>query len=178
MICIDWFSNIKLTFHSNPTWSWFAMFYIYCWVCFAKFMRESGLFSCIVCFYYQSNAGLMGFPRRCSVKEPACQCRGHKRCGFDPWVGKMPWRRRWQPTAESLPSKSHGQRNLVGYSPWDYKHQTWLNNWAPAHTELWKSKCGKSFVLLSLNFFFVTHPVLNHQEQNLQVERQEFLYLL
>ena len=130
MICIDWFSNIKLTFHSNPTWSWFAMFYIYCWVCFAKFVRESGLFSCIVCFYYQSNAGLMGFPRQCSVKEPSCQCRGHKRCGFDPWVGKVPWRRKWQPSPVFLPGKSHGQRSLVGPSSWGCRVRL---DWATEH---------------------------------------------
>ena len=33
-----------------------------------------------------------------SGKETACQWRGHKRCGFDPWGGKIPWRRAWQPT--------------------------------------------------------------------------------
>ena len=37
------------------------------------------------------------------------QCR---RPGFDPWVGKIPWRRKWQPTAVLLPGESHGQRNL------------------------------------------------------------------
>ena len=36
---------------------------------------------------------------------------------FDPWVGKVPWRRKWQPTPVFLPGKSHGQWNLVGYSP-------------------------------------------------------------
>ena len=35
-------------------------------------------------------------------KEPACQCRRHKRQGFDPWVGKIPWRRQWQPTPAFL----------------------------------------------------------------------------
>ena len=40
---------------------------------------------------------LRGFPGGASGKEPACQCRRHKRCGFDPWVGKTPWRRAWQP---------------------------------------------------------------------------------
>jgi len=40
---------------------------------------------------------------------------------FEPWVGKIPWRRKWQPTPISLMGKSHGQRNLVGYSPWDHK---------------------------------------------------------
>ena len=37
---------------------------------------------------------------------------------FDPWVGKIPWRRRWHPTPVLLPGKSHGRKSLVGYSPW------------------------------------------------------------
>ena len=37
---------------------------------------------------------------------------------FNPWVGKIPWRRVWQPTPEFLPGDSHGQRSLAGYSPW------------------------------------------------------------
>ena len=41
--------------------------------------------------------------------------------GFNPWVGKIPWRRKWQPTPVPLPGKSHGQRSLVGYSPWGRK---------------------------------------------------------
>ena len=45
-----------------------------------------------------------------SGKEPACQCRRLRRRGFDPWVGKMPWRRAWQPTVKFLPGESHGQR--------------------------------------------------------------------
>ena len=40
---------------------------------------------------------------------------------FDPWVGKIPWRRKWQPTPVFLPEKSHGWRSLVGYSPWGHK---------------------------------------------------------
>ena len=40
----------------------------------------------------------MGLPRWCRGKEPACQCMRHKRSGFDPWVGKIPWKRTWQPT--------------------------------------------------------------------------------
>ena len=43
------------------------------------------------------------------------------RPGFDPWVGKIPWRRAWQPTPVSLPGESHGQRSLVGSSPWGRK---------------------------------------------------------
>ena len=40
---------------------------------------------------------LKGFPGGGSGKEPACQFRRHKRCGFDPWITKIPWRRAWQP---------------------------------------------------------------------------------
>ena len=41
--------------------------------------------------------------------------------GFDPWVGKIPWRRKWQPTPGLLPGKFHGLRSQVGYSPWGRK---------------------------------------------------------
>ena len=54
------------------------------------------------------------------VHLPAC-----RRLGFDPWVRKIPWRRKWHPTAVFLPGKSHGQKSLLGYSPWghkEYKH--------------------------------------------------------
>ena len=44
-----------------------------------------------------------------------------RRCRFNPWVGKIPWRRKWQPTPVFLPRKSHGERSLVGSNPWDHK---------------------------------------------------------
>ena len=62
-----------------------------------------------------SITGPQGFLRWLSGKESACQCR---RCRFDPWVKKILWRRKWQPTPVFLPGKFHGQRNLVSYSPW------------------------------------------------------------
>ena len=49
-------------------------------------------------------------PRGLSGKESTCQC---KRCTFDPWVRKIPWRRKWQPTPVFLAGKFHGQRSLV-----------------------------------------------------------------
>ena len=58
-----------------------------------------------------------GFPGGAHGKEPACQCRRRKRHEFDPWVGKIPWRREWQPTPAVLPGESQGQRSLVGYNP-------------------------------------------------------------
>ena len=50
-----------------------------------------------------------GVPGGASGKEPACQCRRCRRCEFDPWVRKIPWRRAWQPTPVFLPGESHGQ---------------------------------------------------------------------
>ena len=50
--------------------------------------------------------------------------------GFDPWVGKIPWRRKWQSTPVLLPGKSHGWRSLVGSSPWGRKESDmteWLH---------------------------------------------------
>ena len=45
----------------------------------------------------------------------------YRRLGFDPWVGKIPWRRKWQLTPVLFPRESHGQRSLVGYSPSGHK---------------------------------------------------------
>ena len=50
-------------------------------------------------------------------KEPACQCRGRQRLGFDPWGGKISWSGKRQPTPVFLPGESHGRRSLAGYSP-------------------------------------------------------------
>ena len=55
---------------------------------------------------------------RFSGKESICQCR---RWGFNLWVGKIPWRRKWQPTSVFLPGKSHGHRSLAGNSLRDRK---------------------------------------------------------
>ena len=62
--------------------------------------------------------GVRGLPWSRSGKESACQ---YRRPWFDPWVGKIPWRRAWQPTALFLSGESHGQRSLVDYSPWGRK---------------------------------------------------------
>ena len=59
----------------------------------------------------------MGFLGGASGKDPACQCRRHR---FYPWVGKSLCSKKWQPTPVFLPGESHGQRSLVGYSPWGH----------------------------------------------------------
>ena len=64
--------------------------------------------------HYKNWVVLLGLLWWFSDKESACLC---KRRGFDPWVRKIPWRRKWQPTPVFLPGKSYGQRSLAGYSP-------------------------------------------------------------
>ena len=58
------------------------------------------------------------YPFGASGKELTCQCRRHKRRGFDPWIVKIPWRRAWQPTPVSLLEESPW-REEPGCSPWD-----------------------------------------------------------
>ena len=62
-----------------------------------------------------------------SGQEFACLCRW---CGFEPWVGKMLWQKKWLPTLVFLPGRSHGQRSLAGYSPWGRRR----HDWAHTHT--------------------------------------------
>ena len=62
--------------------------------------------------------GALGLSWKLSSKESACHCR---RQGLEPWVGKIPWRRKWEPTSVFLPGKSHGQRSLAGCSSWGHK---------------------------------------------------------
>ena len=61
---------------------------------------------------------LLRLPKQLSAKEPACQCKRRRRHRFHPWVRKIPWRRKWQPSPVFLPAKSSGQRSLVDYSPY------------------------------------------------------------
>ena len=56
-----------------------------------------------------------------SGKESFCQCRRHRRCGFNLWVGKIPWSRKWHPTPVFLLGESHGQWSLVDSSPWGHQ---------------------------------------------------------
>ena len=52
------------------------------------------------------------------VKNPQANTGDKRDSRLSPWVGKIPWRGKWQPTPGFLPGESHGQRSLVGYSPW------------------------------------------------------------
>ena len=80
--------------------------------------------------YIHICAYISGLPWWFSNREPACQCR---RCRFDPWIRKTPWRRKWQHILVFLPGKSHAQRSREGYSPWSSKESDTLRYWA--HTQ-------------------------------------------
>ena len=75
------------------------------------------------------------------IKNLPASVKRHKRCKFDPCVGKILWRRKWYPAPVFLPGKSHGQRSQVGYGPWVHR-ETWLSI---AHTH--SSSFLKSFSL-------------------------------
>ena len=96
----------------------------------------------------------MGFPGSTSDKEPACQYRRHKSRGFDPWVGKSPWRRAWQTTPVFLPRKSHGQRSLAGYSPGVAKSRTQVARLG-THIPL---LTGSLYLLTSISLFLLAPP--------------------
>ena len=81
-----------------------------------------GVVSVLIWFNYQHT----GLPWWLSGKEPACQCRRYR---FNPWIGKILWRRKWQSTPVFLPGEFHGQRILMVYTPGLQKNQTWFSNW-------------------------------------------------
>ena len=64
---------------------------------------------------------VVGFPSGAGGKRTWLPVQEMKRCGFSPWVRKIPRRRARQPTPVFLPGESHGQRSLMGYSPWSHK---------------------------------------------------------
>ena len=79
---------------------------------------------CLLISWLQSPSAVIVEPpeiKWLSGKQSACRCRSHRRPGLHPWAGKIPWRRKWHPTPVLLPGESHGQRSLVGYSPWGHK---------------------------------------------------------
>ena len=77
-----------------------------------------------------------GLPTWLSSKSICLQCRRHRRRGFSPWVGKIPWRRKRQLTPVFLPGESHGQRSLAGYGPWGHKESDSFVMWLQINANL------------------------------------------
>ena len=114
--------------------------------------KEKNILKCVDIFQFLVNLVLaLCFPGGSDGKVSACNVGGP---GFDPWVGKIPWRRKWQPILVLLPGKSHGQRSLVAYSPWHCKESDmtkrlnfqlsiikWSNEGCPSkHAYYWAGK--------------------------------------
>ena len=125
-----------------------------------------------------SNALLMflGFPGGASSKEPACQYKGHKRHGINPWVGKISWRRTWQPTPVLLPGESHEQKSLVGYK--SKRSQRIRHDWrglACTHT----CTCIKALKALPLEFYLgelkERHPFILVQSVSSHLKSRDLL---
>ena len=96
--------------------------------------------------------GWGGFPGGASGKEPSCQCKRPKRCGFNPWVGKIPWRRERQPTpilAWRIPwTEESGRLQFIGPQSWtrlkwfSMNTHIWCNLWCP-------SRCSRGITISS-----------------------------
>ena len=111
--------------HHQRTWVW-ASSGSWWWTVKPGVLQSMGSQSDMTVTQLTELKGKKGFPRwhkwlKKKKKKPACQCRRHKRCGFDPWVRKILWRRAWKPTPVFFPGESHGQRSLVKYSPLGHK---------------------------------------------------------
>ena len=99
----------------------------------------------------------MGFSHGSAVKKSACQCRRHRRHGFNPWVRKIPWRKASNNSPVFLPGECQGQRSLAGYSPQGHKESD--------TTEVTEHACTqqpKYILFLTVNSLFsVTCPPMN-----------------
>ena len=114
-------------------------------------MEDKGSYSQGCCLFVEILIYLFGcyqvFLGGAAGKQSSCQFRRHKRFWFDPWVGKITWRRKWQPIPVFLPGKSHGQRSLSGYSPWACKDSDMTEPSMHTHThthtpQVLVSACG------------------------------------
>ena len=111
------------------------------------------------------------FPGGASGKGSAWQCRRHRKRGLNPWVRKIPWRRKWPPTPVFLPEESHGQRSLTGYI---HRFARWT--WLKWHMLL-MGNCSFFYLqtLLTSNVCFSPHqPIL--QVTQYQVGVLQFSY--
>ena len=115
----------------------------------------------------RSRLGLPCWHREHSGKESACWC---KRLEFHVWVGKIPWRKKWQFTPVFLPAKSHRQRSSVGYSPWGNKESD-----TTEHSTRIKVRRSTLTILINILlevFFFLSYCHCNRQK-NIVCKRKQ-----
>ena len=100
-----------------------------------------------ISFYFESF-----FPDRSVGKESSCNARDTNE--FNPWIKKIPWRREWQPTPVFLPGKPHGQRSLVGYSPWGCKESDLATKQKQQNMTLWLNSNKKAVWILLISYIW------------------------
>ena len=110
---------------------------------------------------------IFGLPRCLSSAESASRCR---RCGFNPWFRKIPWKRKWQPTP--LAGKSHGQRSLAGLQSMGSQRVRQSDC-----THMWQTRRGQLLIFLNNSFFSRTKNVIvasRFQKQKVWQQRVSF----
>ena len=108
------------------------------------------------CFWLWSVTSCL-IPGGTGSKEPACQCRSPERCRFDPWIGKIHWRRAWQPSSVILPGEVHGQRSLAAPLGSHRVRHEWSDL---AHTQPSSSTFRPSFPHLLIYSLLPKFPIL------------------
>ena len=100
-----------------------------------------------------------GFPGGSEVKASAWNAGDP---GPDPWIRKIPWRRKWQPTPVILPGESHGGRSLVGYSPWgpkEFDTTEWLHFHFHTHTHTHTHIYIYIYIYIYIHSFSYSFPI-------------------
>ena len=105
---------------------------------------------------------VLGFPGGTSGKEFACNA-GDVTDVFDPWVGKVPWRRAWQPTPVFLPGESHGQKSLASYSLWGHEESD-MTEWACTYSVRVERTCW--FMTATAGLHGPPTPSLRQRQQD------------
>ena len=152
------------------------------WLYSDQFLLTPSLYQFFYFFFLLLFTRVSGILRCLSGKESTCQCRRHR---FYLWVGKIPWKRKWQPIPVFWPGKSHGQRTLLGYSPW-VGYSSWVaksDTTEHAHTPLYPTSSSVSLawtpdhltsccfisnvylILSELNRLFTWRPRLRKQKR-------------
>ena len=110
--------------------------------------------------YFEVKSDHMGSPGGTVIKNPPAVQEICRRCRFNPWVGKVPWRRKWQPAPVFLPGKSHGQRSLAGYSPWGRTELDTTAVWMTATTIIKELQNRMHLTSASLKEHWSSHCIL------------------
>ena len=112
-LCIHW-EQIRVSVVSFPYQLWLSGFLVlFCFLVFSHSNRNVVVSHCLT---LQFSKNIRELPWWLSGKKATCQCRRHR---SNPWVRKIPWRKKWQHTPVFLTGESHEQRSLAGYSPWE-----------------------------------------------------------